>query len=107
MDSIISVPRAVVMSPRSMMSAHPKLRSSTLTCALASVSSPLTNALWSAPASWAGSTMTYAFMVLRVFTTLTSGNLRVQRVGVHDRECRRYTLGEVKGVGDIDEDFAV
>ena len=43
MGSIISVPRAAVMSPKSMISVQPKLRSSSLTMDLASASSPLTN----------------------------------------------------------------
>jgi hypothetical protein len=43
MGSNISVPRAVVMSPRSMMSVQPKLRSNSVTVALASASSPPTN----------------------------------------------------------------
>ena len=47
----ISAPRAVVMSPRSMMSCQPKLRSSSVTVALASASFPLTNTLWSPFAS--------------------------------------------------------
>src|SRR5215203_6169347 len=55
--SSISVPHAVVMSPRSMISVQPKLWSSSVTLALASASSPHTNTVWSAPASCLGSTM--------------------------------------------------
>ena len=51
MGSSISVPRAVVMSPRSMKSVQPKLRSNSVTVALASASSPLTNTVWSVSAS--------------------------------------------------------
>ena len=57
MGSSISVPLAVVMSPRSMMSVQPKLRSNPVTVVFASASLPLTNTVWSAPASCEGSTM--------------------------------------------------
>ena len=47
----ISVPRAVEMSPRSIMSVQPMLHSSSLTVPLASASSPHTNTVCSPPAS--------------------------------------------------------
>ena len=71
----ISVPRAVLMSPRSMTSVCPKLSSSSVTVALAAGSSPETKTEDSAP-SVAGSTMRSALRVLRVLTTRAAGKAR-------------------------------
>src|SRR5215510_5225564 len=74
----ISMPRAALMSPRSMMFAffqpnHSQSRS--LTSRLASASLPQRNKLWS-PGTRDGCTMTSQFIVLSAFTTRVLGNSR-------------------------------
>src|SRR5680860_1387952 len=64
------------MSPRSMMSVHPKLRSRSATVALASASLPERNTLWAPPPTRSGATITAAFTVFSDFTTLAPGRRR-------------------------------
>ena len=72
----ISTPREVVISPRSRISFHPnQSRRIITTCAFASMSFPLTKTCVRS-INFSGSTMTLVFTVLRVFTTLVSGNIR-------------------------------
>src|SRR5690242_2896482 len=72
----ISTLRAVVISPRSVTLRQPNQSLRILTTvALASRSFPLTN-ISVVSVSLAGSTMTLAFTVFKVFTTLDSGKAR-------------------------------
>jgi hypothetical protein len=72
----ISVPLAVVISPRSriFLSAQPNDCKTSFTFSLASVSFPLMNVLWSPPFIIAGFTIKPHHIVFKAFTTLAAGN---------------------------------
>jgi hypothetical protein len=78
---------------------------------LACSSFPLTKTVCSPAATSEGSASTNSFIVFSAFTTFTPGertlDLLPERVRVRDEQERRDALGEVQGIGDVDQHLAV